>query len=197
MTHKLENNYIIEVLPQEWEFWVPLQLPSWRAGIRRSTLWLWRLVGFECRHSGGLTETETPLLEGTHKVSPALGLGAKPWLLGNCARLLRRRRMAVAQTTGRDKDIGGRAPRNIHQHELSQRLPFWWPEVKVTQSCPTVCDPIDYTVHGILQARILELVAFPVSSGSFQPRDRTQVSCIGDWLFTSWATREAQEYWSG
>ena len=34
-------------------------------------------------------------------------------------------------------------------------------KVKVTQSCPTLCDPMDYTVHGILQARILEWVAFP------------------------------------
>ena len=33
-------------------------------------------------------------------------------------------------------------------------------KVKVTQSCPTLCDPTDYTVHGILQARILEWVAF-------------------------------------
>ena len=32
--------------------------------------------------------------------------------------------------------------------------------MKVAQSCPTVCDPIDYIVHGILQARILEWVAF-------------------------------------
>ena len=35
--------------------------------------------------------------------------------------------------------------------------------VKVTQSRPTLCDPVDYTVHGILQARILEWVAFPFS----------------------------------
>ena len=51
-------------------------------------------------------------------------------------------------------------------------------EVKVTQLCPTLCDPMDYTVHGILQARILEWVAFPFSRGSSQPRNRTQVSCI-------------------
>ena len=36
-------------------------------------------------------------------------------------------------------------------------------KVKVTQSCPTLCNPMDYTVHGILQARILEWVAFPFS----------------------------------
>ena len=45
-------------------------------------------------------------------------------------------------------------------------------EVKVAQSCPGLCKPTDYTVHGILQARILEWVTFPFS----QPRDRTQVS---------------------
>ena len=46
--------------------------------------------------------------------------------------------------------------------------------MKVAHSCPTLCDPIDYTVHGILQARILEWVAFPFSKGSSQPRDRTR-----------------------
>ena len=55
---------------------------------------------------------------------------------------------------------------------------------------------MDYTVHGILQARILEGVAFSFSSGSSQPRDRIQVSHIAGGFFTSWATREAQEYWS-
>ena len=39
-------------------------------------------------------------------------------------------------------------------------------KVKVAQSCPTLCDPMDYTVHGILQTRILEWVAFPFSRGS-------------------------------
>ena len=58
-------------------------------------------------------------------------------------------------------------------------------EVKVTQSCLTLCDPMDYTVHGILQARILEWVAFPFSKGSSQPRDRTQVSSIVGRFFTS------------
>ena len=65
-------------------------------------------------------------------------------------------------------------------------------KVKVTQSCPTLFDPMDYTVHGILQARILEWVAIPFSRGSSQPRDWTQVSLIASEFFTSWATREAQ-----
>ena len=64
-------------------------------------------------------------------------------------------------------------------------------EREVAQSCQTLNDPMDYTVHGICQARILEWVAFPFSRGSSQPRDRTQVSCIGGRFFTSWATREA------
>ena len=44
-------------------------------------------------------------------------------------------------------------------------------KVEVAQSCPALCDPSDCTVHGILQARILEWVAFPFSGGSSQPRD--------------------------
>ena len=48
--------------------------------------------------------------------------------------------------------------------------------VKVAQLCPTLCDPMDYIIHKILQARILEWVAFPFSRGSSQPRDGTQVS---------------------
>ena len=67
---------------------------------------------------------------------------------------------------------------------------FQWSQGKVTQSCPTLCDPMDHTVHGILQARILEWVAVPFSRGSSQPRDQTQVSCIAGRFFTSWATRK-------
>ena len=54
-----------------------------------------------------------------------------------------------------------------------------------------------YTVHGILQARILEWAAMPFSRGSSQPRDWTQVSHIAGGFFTSWAMQGAQEYWSG
>ena len=63
--------------------------------------------------------------------------------------------------------------------------------VNVSQLCLTLCDPVDYTVHGILQARILEWVAFPFSKGSSQPRDQTQVSCIAGRFFTNWTIREA------
>ena len=63
--------------------------------------------------------------------------------------------------------------------------PTKWLKVKVTQSCLTLCDPMDYTVLGILQARILEWVAFPFSRGPSQPRDQTQVSHIAGGFFTS------------
>ena len=69
-------------------------------------------------------------------------------------------------------------------------------ESEVAQSCPTLCDPMDCSlpgssVHGILQARILEWVAISFSRGSSRPRDRTWVSCTGVRCFNLWATREA------
>ena len=57
--------------------------------------------------------------------------------------------------------------------------------MQVAQLCPTLCDPVDCPVHGILQARILEWVAFPLYRGSSQPRDRAQVSLIAGGFFTS------------
>ena len=47
-------------------------------------------------------------------------------------------------------------------------------EVKVSQSYPALCDPMDYTVSGILQTRILEWVAIPFCRGSSQSRDQTR-----------------------
>ena len=66
--------------------------------------------------------------------------------------------------------------------------------VLAAQSCLTLCYTMDCslpdsTVHGILQARILEWVAIPFSRESFQPRDQTCVSCITGRCFTIWATR--------
>ena len=59
-------------------------------------------------------------------------------------------------------------------------------EVKVTQSCPTLCDPMDYTVHGIPRPEQLpRSVAVPFSRRSSQPRDRSQVSHIAGRFFTS------------
>ena len=58
-------------------------------------------------------------------------------------------------------------------------------QVKVTQLCLTLCDPVDYTVHGIIQGIILEWVTFPFSGGYSQPRDPTQVSRTAGRFFTS------------
>ena len=72
-----------------------------------------------------------------------------------------------------------------------------WMKVKESESRSVVSyslQPMDYTVQGILQARILEWVAFPFSERYSQPRDWIQVSHIAGGFFTSWATREAQEY---
>ena len=66
-------------------------------------------------------------------------------------------------------------------------------KVKVAQLCPSLCDPMDYTAHGILQARILEWVAFPFSRGSSQPRDQTWVFCTAGRFFTIWATNEGPD----
>ena len=58
-------------------------------------------------------------------------------------------------------------------------------KVKVAQSCPTLCNPMDYEVHGVLQGRILEWVVFPFFRGSSQHKDQTQVSCTVGGFFTS------------
>ena len=61
--------------------------------------------------------------------------------------------------------------------------------VLVAESCLTLCNPMDcsppgFSVHGILQARILEWITIPFSRGSSQPRDQTWVSCTAGRLFT-------------
>ena len=88
----------------------------------------------------------------------------------------------------------------VHRKRKFIDCKFWqtlYEKVKVTQSSQALSDSMNDTVHGILQARILEWVAFPFSSRSSQPGVRIQVSLIAGRFFTSWVTREAQEYWSG
>ena len=75
----------------------------------------------------------------------------------------------------------------------------WKVKVLVTQSCLTLCDPMDCSlpgssVHGIFQARVLEWAAISFSRGSCQPRDHTQVSCTAGRIFTIWATRETRPH---
>ena len=84
-----------------------------------------------------------------------------------------------------------------HSSILAWRIPMergaWHATVyqfsSVTQLCPTLCDPMDYSLPGssalgILQARILEWVAISLSRGSSQFRNRTQVSCVVGRFFT-------------
>ena len=71
--------------------------------------------------------------------------------------------------------------------------------VLVIQSCLTLCDPMDCSspgssVHGVIQAKILEWVAISFSKGSSRPKDGTQISCTAGRFFTIWAAREAHIY---
>ena len=67
---------------------------------------------------------------------------------------------------------------------------LWCVLCSATQSCPTLCDPMDFnppgsSVHGILQAKILRWVAISFSRASSPPRDRTRVPWIAGWFFTT------------
>ena len=82
-----------------------------------------------------------------------------------------------------------------HPSSCRRQAQVWEVKVLVTQ-CPILCNPMDYSppdasVHGILQASILEWVATLFSRGSSQPKDWTLVSYIAGGFFTVWATREA------
>ena len=87
-----------------------------------------------------------------------------------------------------------RPPGRLFSEKLRRQ---WWGHEKVkasvTQSHPTLFNSLDYSpgsIHGILQARILEMVAIPFSRGSSQPRDWTKVSHTAGRFFIVWATRE-------
>ena len=89
---------------------------------------------------------------------------------------------------------------NFYQYVLDGKILFSlymrWGEA---QLCLTFCDPVGcnllgFSVHGILQARILEWIAISFSRESSRPRDRTRVSHIGGRHFNLWATREAQPW---
>ena len=85
--------------------------------------------------------------------------------------------LPIKEITSQQREYGN-GPRLVEFTTLAQL-------VKVTQLYLILCDPMDYTAHGIIQARILEWVAIPFSRGSSQPRDRTQVSRIAGRFFTS------------
>ena len=76
---------------------------------------------------------------------------------------------------------------SLRPHELQQARPPCPSPIHVHhQSCLTLCNLMDYTIHGILQARILEWVAYLFSSRSSWPRNQTRLSCIAGGFFTNW-----------
>ena len=90
----------------------------------------------------------------------------------------RRRRTKKDKVSRRKKIIKTSA--EINEKETKEAM-----KVKLAQSCLTLCDSLVYIVHGIVQARILEWLAFLVSRESSQPRDQAQVSCIAGGFSTS------------
>ena len=91
---------------------------------------------------------------------------------------------------GAGEQVGGGSPTRPTSHTSFQpdggkQVDKAGESEKVTQSCPTLCNPMDCTVSGLLQASILEWVAFPFRRGSSQPRDQTQVSCMAGGFFPS------------
>ena len=108
-------------------------------------------------------------------------------------------------TLGHPKAVLLRDSVSSSSFSCNMLLSYWSPivgikqvkwKVLIAQSCPTLCDPMDCSlpgssVHGILQARMLEWVAMPFSRGSSWPRDWTWVSHVAAIFFTIWATREA------
>ena len=83
-------------------------------------------------------------------------------------------------------------PYKIYKVEIEVVFMKYW-FCEVTQTCPTLCDPMDCnlpgsSIHGIFQARILERGAISFSKGSSRPRDRSRVSRLVGRRFTVWAT---------
>ena len=91
-------------------------------------------------------------------------------------------KLEFTSEAGKDQKGGNSVEESCSECE---RPPFPRGKVKVAQSCPTFCDPMDCAVPGILQAGILEWAAFPFPRGSSQPRDGTRVSRTAGRFFTS------------
>ena len=102
-------------------------------------------------------------------VAEFIFLGSKITADGDCSHEIKRRLL-----------LGRKSMTNIANILKSKDIPLptkvHLVKVKVAQSCLTLCNPMDYTVHGILQARTLEWGAFPFSRQSSQPGDQTQIS---------------------
>ena len=84
----------------------------------------------------------------------------------------------IFPTQGSNPGLPHRRQILYHPSHQGSWLKGWMWKVKVTQLCPTLCNSMDYTIHGILQARKLGWVAFPLSRWSSQSRNQTQVSTM-------------------
>ena len=83
---------------------------------------------------------------------------------------------------------------------FSRSTKLWKHSSEVDQSCPTLCNPMDWSlpgssIHGIFQARVLEWVAISFSRGSSQPRDRTQVSRVVGRCFLYCLSHQGSPVW--
>ena len=84
---------------------------------------------------------------------------------------------------------------SLPRRKITAHFPSFMLICSVTQSCLTLCDsmdhsPLGFSIHGISQARILERVAISSFRRSYQPRDRTHISCIGRQIFFFFLTTE-------
>ena len=151
---------------------------AWRGGVAR---------GLSRRHTPRSWPATMPAFSDSSKGCRGPGRGPWPLLVPTCPPE-HLHQPAPAHTCTRANRGGTHlAPAKDRGERVTnpQFPPLVPSEVKVAWSCTTLCDPMDYTVHGILQAIILEWGAFPFSRGSSQPMDRTQVSHIAGRFFTS------------
>ena len=152
--------------------------------------------------SGPITSRQTG--EKVEAVTDFLFLGSKITADSDCSHetkrflLLERKAMTNLDSILESRDITLLTKIGIVKAMVFPVVTYGCEEMLVTQSCPTLCNPMGSSspgssVHGILQARILEWSAISFSRGSFWPRDWTWVSCIAGRFFTNWATREIFE----
>ena len=123
--------------------------------------------------------------ETVETVADFIFLGSKITADGDCSHVIKRKVTTNLDSMLKSRDITLLMKVHIIKAMVFPVVTYSCEKVKVIQLCTTLCDPMDYTVHGTPQARILEWVAFPFSRGSSQPRDQTQVSHTAGGFFTS------------